>query len=217
MQTFILPMPESSTDQLTQLERGQSAIIIGANGAGKTRLGVWIEQQIDQFGTQTHDVRKLSSVHRIAAQNSLKMPTIRNQCCGFGKRPRIGATRRIPKATVMITRWPSHSGRRSKPYVSTTSAMTFPKRAPMLCGLCSITSNSFTTESGSLRLWNTKPPPRLNKTGHTRLDTIELHTVTLRLFGERSLFGGNSINSKRLPSVSKANRYQVPLGRCPAF
>lgn len=39
----------------------QNIIIIGANGAGKTRLGAWIESQARE-------------AHRISAQKSLSMP-----------------------------------------------------------------------------------------------------------------------------------------------
>ena len=63
-------MPQSGTGQLTQLECGQSVIIVGANGAGKTRLGAWIEMQIEQ----RHGNQPLTPVQRIAAQKSLKMP-----------------------------------------------------------------------------------------------------------------------------------------------
>lgn len=46
------------------LEVGQNLIIVGANGAGKTRLGAWVELQSPQR----------SKVHRISAQKSLSMP-----------------------------------------------------------------------------------------------------------------------------------------------
>lgn len=63
-------MPQSGTGQQIQLECGQTVIIVGANGAGKTRLGVWIEQQIGlPLGNGS-----LSPVQRIAAQKSLVMP-----------------------------------------------------------------------------------------------------------------------------------------------
>jgi len=39
-------------------------VIIGANGSGKTRFGVWIE-----FSSRARDL-----VHRIAAQKSLSIP-----------------------------------------------------------------------------------------------------------------------------------------------
>lgn len=46
-----------------QIENKQSITIVGANGSGKTRFSVWIEQNnIDK------------NVHRISAQKSLNMP-----------------------------------------------------------------------------------------------------------------------------------------------
>ena len=53
-------MPESGTDQIVQLDCGQSVIIVGANGAGKTRLGTSLDEN--------------PSTHRISAQKSLTMP-----------------------------------------------------------------------------------------------------------------------------------------------
>lgn len=58
---LILPRANGATEVI---ETTQSLLFIGANGAGKTRLGTWIEIQSPQ--------REL--VHRISAQKSLSMP-----------------------------------------------------------------------------------------------------------------------------------------------
>lgn len=63
-------MPESGTGQPTQLECGQSVVIVGANGAGKTRLGVLIETTVDMQSLSTG----ILTAQRIAAQKSLAMP-----------------------------------------------------------------------------------------------------------------------------------------------
>lgn len=59
--TLILPRANGATELI---ETTQSLLFIGANGAGKTRLGTWIEIESPQ--------REL--VHRISAQKSLSMP-----------------------------------------------------------------------------------------------------------------------------------------------
>lgn len=56
-----LPNADGSTTELTS---NQSILLIGANGAGKTRLGTWIEMTSPQ--------RPI--VHRLSAQKSLSMP-----------------------------------------------------------------------------------------------------------------------------------------------
>lgn len=61
---FSLELPASGGSEIVTLECGQSVVIIGANGAGKTRLGTWIEFRTDY----------LRVVHRISAQKSLTMP-----------------------------------------------------------------------------------------------------------------------------------------------
>lgn len=58
---LLLPKADDSTTELTS---NQSILLIGANGAGKTRLGTWIEMTSPQC--------KL--VHRLSAQKSLSMP-----------------------------------------------------------------------------------------------------------------------------------------------
>jgi energy-coupling factor transporter ATP-binding protein EcfA2 len=58
---FNIPRPTGDALKLT-LETGRSIIIIGANGSGKTRLGVHIENQLVAH-----------PVHRIAAQKSLSL------------------------------------------------------------------------------------------------------------------------------------------------
>jgi hypothetical protein len=62
--TFTLELPASSTAGTVNIESGQSIVIVGANGSGKTRLGTWIE-----FKSKLKEV-----VHRISAQKSLTMP-----------------------------------------------------------------------------------------------------------------------------------------------
>ncbi len=59
--TLTLPKPDGGT---TDLASNQSILLIGANGAGKTRLGAWIEMSSPQA----------KSVHRLSAQKSLSMP-----------------------------------------------------------------------------------------------------------------------------------------------
>lgn len=69
-----MPEPKTSFLQLVAtashpegtntIENNGSVVIIGANGAGKTRLGSWIEF------SSTHRLK----VHRISAQKSLSMP-----------------------------------------------------------------------------------------------------------------------------------------------
>lgn len=61
MKELILPKPDGSTESI---EIAQSILLVGANGAGKTRLGVWIEIESPQ--------KEL--VHRISAQKSLSLP-----------------------------------------------------------------------------------------------------------------------------------------------
>lgn len=58
---LILPLANGTMEEVETL---QSVILVGANGAGKTRLGTWIEMSSSQ--------KKL--VHRISAQKSLSMP-----------------------------------------------------------------------------------------------------------------------------------------------
>ncbi|KQW98224.1 hypothetical protein ASC84_05605 [Acinetobacter sp. Root1280] len=54
----------SNGSQLREVEATQSILFIGANGAGKTRLGTWIEINSPQK----------ERVHRISAQKSLQFP-----------------------------------------------------------------------------------------------------------------------------------------------
>src|SRR5882757_2605249 len=60
--TFNIPCLGGSKFQMT-VETGHSIIIIGANGSGKTRLGVYLEENI----------QPLTAVQRIPAQKSLSM------------------------------------------------------------------------------------------------------------------------------------------------
>jgi ABC-type lipoprotein export system ATPase subunit len=59
---LFLPNPDGSGTKL-EVEHNGSAVIVGANGAGKSRLGAWIERN-----TNT-DI-----VHRISAQRALDVP-----------------------------------------------------------------------------------------------------------------------------------------------
>lgn len=63
--------------QIIEVESSQSILFIGANGAGKTRLGSWIEI----------DSPQQEWVHRISAQKSLQFPeTTTPQAIGRAKR-----------------------------------------------------------------------------------------------------------------------------------
>src|SRR5437588_1041414 len=62
--TFTFELPASSGEGTVRVESGQTVVIVGANGSGKTRLGAWIEFKSSQR----------SLVHRISAQKSLTMP-----------------------------------------------------------------------------------------------------------------------------------------------
>lgn len=62
-ETKKLSLPNAS-GQTTEIETTQSILFIGANGAGKTRLGSWVE--LDSPQNQI--------VHRISAQKSLTLP-----------------------------------------------------------------------------------------------------------------------------------------------
>ncbi|HMJ44879.1 MAG TPA: AAA family ATPase, partial [Pseudolabrys sp.] len=59
-------IPTAHSPFIFELSEGQSAVLIGANGAGKTRLGVYLETQ---FSNQSNEV------HRIGAHRSLTMNT----------------------------------------------------------------------------------------------------------------------------------------------
>ncbi len=58
---LILPTADG---QNLEIEMAQNVLFIGANGAGKTRLGTWIE--LNSPNSQL--------VHRISAQKSLRFP-----------------------------------------------------------------------------------------------------------------------------------------------
>ncbi|WP_422138335.1 DUF4435 domain-containing protein [Endozoicomonas sp. ALC020] len=55
---------QDGTGAKVEIEHNGSAVIVGANGSGKSRLGAWIEKNIDE------DV----VVHRISAQRALDVP-----------------------------------------------------------------------------------------------------------------------------------------------
>lgn len=59
--SIILPKKDNS---LEEIETNQSVLIIGANGSGKSRLGVWMDLKSPQK----------NMVHRISAQRALRMP-----------------------------------------------------------------------------------------------------------------------------------------------
>lgn len=59
---YILTLPRNESEEA--LESGQSVVVIGANGAGKTRLGVWMDLHSSQN----------DKTHRISAQKVLSMP-----------------------------------------------------------------------------------------------------------------------------------------------
>jgi hypothetical protein len=59
-----LPPPLSSSGEWGLVESGGSIVVVGANGSGKTRLGVWIELESE----------RRESTYRITAQKSLLMP-----------------------------------------------------------------------------------------------------------------------------------------------
>ncbi|ATP90523.1 hypothetical protein VI35_09795 [Aeromonas caviae] len=61
-----LTLPQG--DSTKSIETNQSVIIIGANGAGKTRLGAWI----------INNAKNKNLVHRISAQKSLSFPDTTN-------------------------------------------------------------------------------------------------------------------------------------------
>ena len=64
MKTFQLTLPTSlnAAQQSSVIESSGVVVFIGANGAGKTRIGSWIESSMNE------------RVHRVAAQKSLSMP-----------------------------------------------------------------------------------------------------------------------------------------------
>ena len=50
-------------DKVHYIEDKQSIVLLGANGAGKTRMSVWIDENNPEL-----------NIHRISAQKSLNMP-----------------------------------------------------------------------------------------------------------------------------------------------
>lgn len=65
--TIILPNKTGQPRQQT-IQTENNIVLVGANGAGKTRLGVWMEQQL-----QNNII-----VHRISAQKALNIPDYAN-------------------------------------------------------------------------------------------------------------------------------------------
>ena len=66
---LVLPYKGNSVEEPTIIPTNQRTVFIGANGAGKTRLGVWIEKSADMKTS-----KKYPKTHRISAQKSLAMP-----------------------------------------------------------------------------------------------------------------------------------------------
>jgi len=64
---IILPNKTGQQGQQT-IETDNNLVLVGANGAGKTRLGVWIEEKLQEQIT----------VHRISAQKALNIPEFAN-------------------------------------------------------------------------------------------------------------------------------------------
>jgi ABC-type lipoprotein export system ATPase subunit len=62
-QTIQLAVPTPTGTLNLEFEFGSSIVIVGANGSGKTRLGVYIEESL-----AARDI-----VHRIATQKTLAM------------------------------------------------------------------------------------------------------------------------------------------------
>ena len=56
-----------SQDEELYIEGKNSIVLIGANGAGKTRMSVWIDEHNPEI-----------SIHRVSAQKSLNMPSTVN-------------------------------------------------------------------------------------------------------------------------------------------
>lgn len=56
---FVYWLPDEQGTKYEHMTNSNSVVIIGANGAGKSKLGAWIERQ------------SLENVHRIAAQRNL--------------------------------------------------------------------------------------------------------------------------------------------------
>jgi hypothetical protein len=61
-----LPAPQKPLPEAITIQIKGSAVILGANGSGKTRLGSWLEMESGQK----------DKVHRISAQKSLTMPVV---------------------------------------------------------------------------------------------------------------------------------------------
>lgn len=59
---MLIRLPNIISEKDVELDDNKNLVILGANGSGKTRLSVWIEQNSSRY------------VHRIAAQKSLMMP-----------------------------------------------------------------------------------------------------------------------------------------------
>src|ERR1700736_2818393 len=64
MSSLLLPPKQAGGTDETWT-KARSVVIVGANGSGKSRMGVWIEQ-------------KNTSVHRVSAQRALSVPDLIN-------------------------------------------------------------------------------------------------------------------------------------------
>lgn len=60
----MLHLPQSLTTGEDSVTDNKNVVVIGANGSGKSRLGVWIDLESPEA----------ASVHRISAQKLLQMP-----------------------------------------------------------------------------------------------------------------------------------------------
>jgi ABC-type phosphate/phosphonate transport system ATPase subunit len=58
-----LPTPDGTGNKV-EIKHNGTVVIVGANGAGKSRLGAWIERNADSSVI----------VHRISAQRALDLP-----------------------------------------------------------------------------------------------------------------------------------------------
>ncbi|MEG4350163.1 AAA family ATPase [Microcoleus sp. LAD1_D3] len=120
-QKLILP-PKQANTQPEILVCGEPVVIIGANGAGKSRLGLWIEQ--NQSNPQ--------KVHRISAQKSLDFPEyVQLKSLEQAEKELLLGTSQDPQAwggllqTKMVHRWLSNQ----RPNLSVTVPLNDYERA----------------------------------------------------------------------------------------
>lgn len=121
-QNLILP-PKEANSQPEILVCCEPVVIIGANGAGKSRLGLWIEQN------QSNPEK----VHRISAQKSLDFPEyVQLKSLEQAEKELLLGTSQNPQTwggllqTKMVNRW---SGGQQRPTLSVTVALNDYERA----------------------------------------------------------------------------------------